>query len=541
MAAGEYEGIQLVLRAAKELKNVRVSVGKLESDDGAVIEPSRVEVLPVGYVNTKKPPYEVDYVGWWPDPLLDYLESFVLDADVWQPVWLDVQTTLDQKPGTYRGTVTVKADGVAPLSVPLEVHVWDFAVPAEYHQPLAVVFSEGKVAWLYGKGDAEGKRQYDKYCAGRIDEKGVDNAAAKEMLAARKACHDMILEHRLIPDNIYRSSPPRLDDVKRWADHGARWFNILHVPSQRHLKEGQPYPESLKKRIFAKLDAFVPKLKESGLFDMAYIYGFDEVQPNQFAAMKDIFGEIKRRYPGIPLMTTAYDHSYGRKSGLDESVDIWVPLTPKYETTADEVKAARERGREVWWYICCGPRHPYANWFVEYTAAEHRLIMGFMPHKFESQGFLHYQMNYWATNQTVTSEDGTKSVRRNAPYKDVMRGGPLTNMDGKSWTDFNGDGQIMYPGEHGPVSTIRMKCIRDGLEDYEYLWLLAGAVDAATKGRLRADARWLNRAEAALAVDSKLVKSLTEYSTDGADVLAARREIAQLLEESHQKEETQRK
>lgn len=532
LAADEYEGVQLVLRAKRTLHNVRVSVGRLESEDGAMIDPDRIEVLPVGYVNTKRPPYEVDYVGWWPDPLLDYLDVFDLDAGVWQPVWLDVHTRPEQRPGTYRGTVRVTADGVEPLLVPLEVHVWNFAVPVEYHLPLAVVFSEGKVPWLYGKGDEEGKRQYTAYCEGRIGEGEVDNPAAKEMLAARRACHDMILDHRLIPDNIYRAVPPRLDDVKRWAERGARWFNILHVPSQPHLQEGQPYPEPLKDALLAKLDAFIPELKKTGLFEMAYIYGFDEVRPNQFAAMKDIFGEIKRRYPDIPIMTTAYDHSYGAETGLDEYVDIWVPLTPKYEQTAGAVEAARRRGREVWWYICCGPRHPYANWFVEYTAAEHRLIMGFMPHKFASEGFLHYQMNYWATNQTVTAPDGTTSVRRNAPYPDVMRGGPLTNMDGKAWTDYNGDGQIMYPGEHGPVSTIRMKCIRDGLEDYEYLWLLAGAVDAATSGKLRVDADWLNRAEAALAVNAGLVKSLTEYSTDGADILSARSEIAALLEEA---------
>jgi len=41
----------------------------------------------------------------------------------------------------------------------------------------------------------------------------------------------------------------------------------------------------------------------------------------------------------------------------------------------------------------------------------------------------------------------------------------------------------------------------------------------------------MQRAEAALAVDPSLVGSLTKYSTNGADVLAARRAIAQLLVE----------
>ncbi len=30
-----------------------------------------------------------------------------------------------------------------------------------------------------------------------------------------------------------------------------------------------------------------------------------------------------------------------------------------------------------------------------------------------------------------------------------------------------GDGQYVYPGPDGPVGTIRMEAIRDGLEDWE--------------------------------------------------------------------------
>jgi hypothetical protein len=264
---------------------------------------------------------------------------------------------------------------------------------------------------------------------------------------------------------------------------------------------------------------------------MAYIYGFDEVSANQFAAIKDIFGEIKKRYPAIPLMTTAYDHSYGRDTGLDPYVDIWVPLTPRFGETAPAIAAARQRGRQVWWYICCGPHHPYANWFVEYSAAEHRLLMGFMAHKFGTQGFLYYSMNHWSTNRNVRTPDGKTVRQENAPFTEPINRGPLTNSDGKSWTDYNGDGLIFYPGPHGPLSTIRMKCIRDGLEDYEYLWLLKQKIADVKAGRRAAPADWIKRAEPLLAVDPALVRSLTQYATDGSRVLAARRAVAAALSE----------
>ena len=528
LAANEYEGVQLVLRARRPAKNVRVRVSDLKADGARPIPAREVEVLVVGYVNTKKPPYKVDYVGWWPDPLLDFLPTFDLDAGVWQPVWLDVHAPAGQPAGVYRGTVTVTADGMPPLEVPLEVTVWDFAVPEEYHLPLAVVFWDDMLRSIYSKDAAEWEK-YSAYCQGKGAEDAVGAGEARRLLTIRRKCHDLILAHHLIPDNIYRGTPPRIDDVRRWKAHGARWFNIVHVSSVGHLKAGDLYPADAKQRILDILADYVPKLDQAGLRSMAYIYGFDEVSPNQFAAMKDIFGQIKRRYPDIPVITTAYDHSYGRDTGLDAYVDVWVPLTPKYGSTGPSIAAARSRGRQVWWYVCCGPHHPYANWFVEYTAAEHRLLMGFMPHKFACQGFLHYSMNLWQTNRDVRQPDGRVVRRENAPLTEPISRGPLTNSDGKSWTEYNGDGLIFYPGPDGPVATIRMKCIRDGLEDYEYLWLLKDQLAKAKRGQPTASADWIGRAEAALAVEPSLVRSLTEYSTRGDDLLAARRAIAQLL------------
>ncbi len=535
LAANEFQGVQLVLRSPKPLKGVRVAVSDLVAAGGATIPARQIEVLLVGYVNTKKPPYAVDYIGWWPDPLLDFLPTFDLDQDVWQPVWLDVHAAPDQPAGVYSGTVTATAEGVPPLRAPIEVTVWGFAVPKEYHFPLAVVFWDGSngenvLQSIYSKDPAEWGK-YIAYCRGETELDSLGTGEARRLADFRRKCHEMILAHHLIPDCIYRGHPPRIDDVKRWKAAGARWFNIVHVPSVGHLKAGDPYPADAKAKLLALLDAYVPKLKAEGLLDMAYIYGFDEINANQFAAVKDIFGEIKKRYPTIPLMTTAYDHSYGWDTGLDPFVDIWVPLTPKYAESAAAIVAARQRGRRVWWYICCGPHHPFANWFVEYTAAEQRLLMGFMPHKFACQGFLHYSMNLWQTNREVRNPDGKVTTQVNAPFTEAITRGPLTNSDGRSWTTYNGDGLIFYPGPDGPLSTIRMKCIRDGLQDYEYLGLLEQAVGEAKAGRRPASEEWLKRAEAALAVDPALVASLTAYSTRGADLLAARRAIARLLVE----------
>src|SRR6185295_4120958 len=77
---------------------------------------------------------------------------------------------------------------------------------------------------------------------------------------------------------------------------------------------------------------------------------------------------------------------------------------------------------------------------------------------------------------------------------------------------FNGEGVLFYPGADagidGPVASMRLKALRDGLEDYEYL-VLAG--DA---GREKAAA---------------IASGWTKWETDPARLAAAREELAAII------------
>ena len=39
--------------------------------------------------------------------------------------------------------------------------------------------------------------------------------------------------------------------------------------------------------------------------------------------------------------------------------DWYCPLTSVYDLELSE--KLRAKGHQVWWYTCCGPKHPYAN------------------------------------------------------------------------------------------------------------------------------------------------------------------------------------
>jgi hypothetical protein len=104
----------------------------------------------------------------------------------------------------------------------------------------------------------------------------------------------------------------------------------------------------------------------------------------------------------------------------------------------------------------------------------------------------------------------------------------------------NGDGRFLYPPRRtsataqaplldGPVNSLRWENLRDGMEDYEYFWLL----EQAARGELalRGDTDLYKRACALLKVPAQVSRDLTHFTTDPREILAHRDLIARMLED----------
>jgi hypothetical protein len=68
-----------------------------------------------------------------------------------QPIWVTVAVPADAPAGEYSGTVTVSADGVKPVAVPLRVKVSDWTLPpaSQFHTHMDFVQSPETVATVY--------------------------------------------------------------------------------------------------------------------------------------------------------------------------------------------------------------------------------------------------------------------------------------------------------------------------------------------------------------------------------------------------------
>jgi uncharacterized membrane protein YccC len=74
------------------------------------------------------------------------------------------------------------------------------------------------------------------------------------------------------------------------------------------------------------------------------------------------------------------------------------------------------------------------------------------------------------------------------------------------------------------VSSVRWENLRDGLEDYEYLWLLRELAKDTASADVLGEARKL------LEVPADISRDLTHFTTDPRDILAHRERLARLIE-----------
>ena len=95
-----------------------------------------------------------------------------------------------------------------------------------------------------------------------------------------------------------------------------------------------------------------------GLIERAYFYGFDERGPEYLPVIKELFGFVKQRYPGVRTLTTA-GFTFKHDAWREDNVDAYCPLSSVYDPQRAETM--RKAGKQVWWYTCCGPKFPYAN------------------------------------------------------------------------------------------------------------------------------------------------------------------------------------
>jgi len=139
-------------------------------------------------------------------------------------------------------------------------------------------------------------------------------------------------------------------------------------------------------------------------------------------------------------MDALSDVEYG-KQGV---TDFPVPILSGAQSYIDA-------GIPHWVYFCTGPRGKYLNRFFDTPLPKIRMS-GFLFYRLGARGFLHWGYNYWYKMDTQhlenTFEEGAGGAWPDIPYGDPFE---------------------VYPGENGPIDSIRWEVFAESLQDYAIL------------------------------------------------------------------------
>lgn len=500
-AKNEYEAFQVVISAGKNnhLKNVKVDITDLKGENGKIGR-ENIKMFRVENIHIRNSSPRAAYApGLFPDPLLPFLDpvsgdSVTLYQRVDLPtgrqyigakynafpinlypgqncaVWVDIYVPKDVKAGIYSGNINVVAEENISSTIPVTLKVWNFSLPeVATHRTHLGHFSLISKAW------------------------GIDSHSEKFREIEIRFCKEMA-KHRINPPIPHSLLPVVNDDGSLTIDpeihEKLRQYveetNLVdfEIPRTKFMTNTSnsplPTPDNQtdlvayekSKRYYREIYQY---LVDNGWEERAYLYLIDE--PNSVKDYNQVMNLAKVAEEGAPdLKRLVVEQTYKHDPSwpdLDSSIDIWCPLFGFVDRETIQEKIAN--GDEVWSYSAlvqpAPSYHPdYENmkdknppyWHIDRPVIMYR-IPTWLNRQYDINGLL-----YWTTAGWY-NENGPWL----APFLVHFGDGGMGHITARY---YNGGGLLFYPGKDagfdGPVTSIRLKNIREGLEDYEYFAIL---------------------------------------------------------------------
>jgi glycosyl hydrolase family 123 len=501
LAGREYGSFQtaLLTKPGFPLKGVNAKISELKDKNGKALTGGKIKSFMVDYITTAKPSQTQTRIA---DVLLPGTEFKLKQPLETLPLWFDVYLPPNSAPGEYTATISITPDGLPSVDIPVTLKALPFNLPLKASLPNAFCFADSWVEGYYKKKIPQQKRyEYMQF----------------------------ILDHRLEPMNLWLGKKKSYMNEEELAWAEKRGKAMLFLSISKIDKSEQYYRDIIKK--------FDGKLKP-------VFFGYDEVlmvskkRHGYLEEMQLAFNKTKEKFPNIPRLNTSEINK-----SLFGYVDIWCPLFSHFNS-----KDAEERevmGEEIWWYPTDYPLQPYANFNLDSPGIDPRVIP-WMNWKLNISGLLYWGLNReWLTNHQEAerltqkgksargldwmTQEVQEKIKKGMRWPEVPWIPYFRSVVNKnaSPSTTNGGGNMMYPGpDFQPLSSIRLKNLRDGMQDYEYFVILKKNIQKLEEQN--ADKELIAQAQKALCLD-EVVGGATVY-TKAPEVLSkAKAKLALLI------------
>jgi hypothetical protein len=187
---------------------------------------------------------------------------------------------------------------------------------------------------------------------------------------------------------------------------------------------------------------------------------------------------------------------YSDGSGTGRSaVDIWVLLPVMYNNAKTEVDHVLKKGDSVWSYNTLVQDAYSPKWEIDFDPVDFRIQPGFIDQSLNLTGMLYWRIDRWTSD----------------PWNNVNNTGAFSS------SNYPGEGMLVYPGQQvgvkGVVASMRLKWLRDGVEDYEYIQILKN----------------LGKEDVALQIARSVGPDWTHWTRDAGAIESARQQLGQAI------------
>lgn len=484
-ARNEFEPFQLVLRATAEpVRGVDVELTDLEGEERGQGIPSRhATVYLERWVDLGRPSSRAGSAGEWPDPLVPRVDRYTgerrdafpfdLTPGRNQPLWIEYYVPPDTAPDLYRGRVRVSVDGEPCLSVPVELRVWPFRLPSTSSLPNTFGFSGIKALRGHMGGYTDDG-----------DLRRLTRLYAEAALAHRLSLHGGTMTP---PRPTFSGGRASVD----WSVYEAEVAPFLEgevfgpddpLPGARATAvELRTVPGLSDEEDVLLWRAWAEHFRDRGWLDRLFLYVWDEPQgPDEYPDVRKRARLARKADPELRVLVTEQ-----LVPDLAEVIDVWVPLVNCMGDgggwgTGEFCEETVPRAAYAGLGTSAGERNDAALWFYQSCASHGCYVVGGS----DFTGWPQYVVDAPATANRIMPWIAWSLAMEGELYYNTVE---AYNEPGP-WEDVhafggNGDGTLFYPGtperiggrSHVPVESLRLKLIREGLEDYEYLALLARA------------------------------------------------------------------
>ena len=466
-ARGEYESFQIVAAGGQHgLSNVNVTVSDLRGQDGDTIPRTSFSLYREKYVYVKssspnwKGSNQPMAPGWYPDPLIPFT-----DPDSGKPLSGAALSAVpfDVKPGNNQ---PIWVDLLVPRT----------AKPGKYSGAYTVTSNEGSytgqielTVWNFTLPAAPSlKSSFLFFQAGSL-------GAQKELLR----------------NKLSALSTSPADQALLMKERGLSATHVGPFSGADIGKCSMSAPPS------AAQFKSLASAQQAGL--MLYSYSADEIGrcTNLYPMIKQW---ARNMHPaGIKnlISMSPVPALYDDGSGTGRSaVDIWVLLPVMYNNSAARVQEVLKKGDAVWSYNTLVQDAYSPKWLIDFDPVNFRIQPGFISQSLNLSGMLYWRVDKWAAD----------------PWSNVNNAGTYSS------SNYPGEGMLVYPGQQvgvkGVVASMRVKWLRDGVEDFDYVQIL----------------KELGKGSEAMQVARSVGPDWTNWTRDAGRIEAARRKLGEMID-----------